>query len=77
MDRNYGLVFVNFLNTKKGINETYTFKLVKALKYMKAKDRLNIKLEELRAGKADSLNIPALENKLYDVEEVLKCYRRL
>lgn len=77
IDRNYGLVFINFLDHKEGIDETYTFRLIKALKYMLAKESLSIKLEELREGKADSLLLPALPDRLYDVEEVLKCYKQL
>ena len=47
LPRNFGLVFVSFLNEEKGIDEAYSFSLIAGLKFMKLLGRFHIKREEL------------------------------
>ncbi|MCO5387830.1 MAG: hypothetical protein NHB14_20905 [Desulfosporosinus sp.] len=70
--RNYGLVFVSFLNEEKGIDEAYSFRLIDGLKFMKRQGRLHIKLTEFRNFEISRLTLPRIpgEERLYDLSGV-------
>lgn len=77
--RNYGLVFVSFLNEAKDIDEAYAFRLVAALRYMHRRSRAHITLEELRQGAIHRINLPLLESaeRKYDLRRAADCYKYL
>ena len=79
ISRNLGLVFISFLNEKKGIDKTYVFRLLTAFKFMKAKGRVSIKLEEFERKKIPCVYVPLLDaaERTYDLKGVLDCYRYL
>lgn len=80
IEKNRGLVFVSFLDSKKGIDEAYAIRLVHALHYMKQTGKTSIPLEHLRqAGKAIVTPIPLLETakRIYDLKGVVECYKYL
>ena len=76
--RNVGIVFVSFLNEERGIDSAYSFRLIDALKFMKTRGRLHIKLEEFTGGPnvVPSLRLSQLPgpNRLYDLSEVNDYY---
>jgi len=47
IDRNYGLVYVSFLNEELKRDVAYAFRLVTAMRYMRQKRRKYISMEEL------------------------------
>jgi hypothetical protein len=79
ISRNYGLVFVSFLDEKKDLDEAYAFRLITALKHMKKKGAVNVKLEELRKGKLPAVRLPLLDwaERTYDLKGVVECYKSL
>jgi hypothetical protein len=58
---NMGMVFVSFYNEAQDRDETYGFRLIPALEYMKANRRLSVPLEVFRAG-----GLPAFKCDLID-----------
>lgn len=76
---NFGLVFVNFLNRDQDRDITYAFRLVKAIEYMKEKDRASVPLKDF-VSEVPALQIPVLEGvipRTYDMRGVLYCYQLL
>ncbi len=72
-ERNYGLVFINFNNPLRELDEAYVFRLTTALKFMRKKDRQFIKLEELKKGTVPAIHLPKVNDKRYDLEGVVDC----
>lgn len=78
LDRNYGFVFVSFLN--EAVDAAYCFRLLDALRYMKTKNRQYITLEELQQGVIEAVPLPriTIDGKLgYDFKGVVKKCRLL
>jgi len=77
--RNYGLVFVNFLDEKKDLDKTYVFRLITAIRYMKKKNRLSIPLKALDNELIPCIKLPLLEaaERTYDLKGVVECYKLL
>lgn len=69
LEHNLGLVLVSFHNPSKQLDETYAFRLIKALEYMKRKDKLHITLKELQNNVIPVMQFPRL-NDIYDLQEV-------
>ncbi len=77
LPRNYGLVFVSFLNEEKGIDEAYSFRIIDGLKFMKSQGRLHIKREELKfvdAMPCRKLRLLPGAERLYDLSGVNEYY---
>lgn len=75
--RNFGLVFVSFLNEERGIDAAYSIRLIDAIKFMKRVGRQHIKLEELRRGAVACLHLPVTwykGHRLYDLQGVNDYY---
>lgn len=80
LERNYGLVFVSFLNEEYGDDEAYTFRLITALKYMKKEGRKYITSKELRNKLIRNVTLPRLtidEKPGYDLKGVKNCFKYL
>lgn len=77
IDRNLGLVFVSFLDEAVGVDKAYAFRLITALHYMKKKGRVHITLEEFIEKRVPCVELPRLENGLYDLQGVVNCYKFL
>lgn len=77
--RNYGLVFVSFLDERKGLDATYVFRLITALKHMDATGSLSISLKALQRGDIPCINLPLIdtEERTYDLKGVIECYKLL
>lgn len=60
IERNYGLVYVSFLNEAQNVDAAYVFRLVTAMRYMQQKKRKYITLEELRAGAIPCVWLPRI-----------------
>lgn len=75
MERNFGLVFVSFLNDT--VDETYVLHLIAALHYMKCTNKLHITLDELRKQHLPCAAIPFLDKdkRIYDLLEVVRFCR--
>lgn len=76
LDRNRGYVFVSFLND--AVDVAYCFRLVTALKYMKARNRQYITLAELQDGAIDTVYLPRMEidgEAGYDFKGVVRACR--
>lgn len=79
IDRNYGLVFVSFLDDKAGVDEAYAFRLVQAMQFMKKKGRVSITLDEFRRQAMPCISLPLLPTaeRTYDLQGVLTCYKSI
>lgn len=80
LERNYGLVFVSFLNEDAGIDEAYTFRLLAALKYMKTQGRRYITRKELYLKEIRNIELSRLtidEEPGYNLKGVNNCYKYL
>ena len=79
ISRNWGLVFISFLNDDKGLDEAYAIRLITALKFMKQKGKVSISLEELRTRAVNCIDLPLLskDERIYDLKGVKECYRYL
>lgn len=80
ISKNYGLVFVSFLDEKRGQDLAYCFRLTAALQFMNKKGRLHITLDELRRNEMTCIALPLLPHereRTYDLKGVLACYKYL
>lgn len=80
ISRNYGLVFVSFLDEARGQDIAYCFRLARALQYMKTRGRQYIHLEEFESGAFPAIALPLLPNekeRTYDLKGVNECYKSL
>lgn len=81
IERNYGMVFVNFHNEAKGRDVVYGFRLISAIHFMGNKGRRYITLQEFMSQEIKSVEIPLLPSddgkRRYDLEELLTCYKSL
>jgi len=72
--RNFGLVFISFLNEAKGIDEAYSFRIKDGLDFMRKAGRWHIKREEIPdMYSVFGLPLPRLpgdDERLYDLEGV-------
>ena len=70
--KNYGLVFVSFLNEERLVNSAYSFRLIDALKFMKNAGRMHIKRDEFRLRLMRCLPLPPVwaATRLYDLTGV-------
>lgn len=77
--RNYGLVIVSFDTEQR--DETYAFRLITALQYMKTQGRASISLHELRTGQFYKRELlPRIEigdEPGYDLKGLVKCCKSL
>jgi len=76
LPRNFGLVFLSFLNEKKRIDEAYSFRIIDGLRFMKPRGRTHIKLAEFRNEDIPCLNMPCngSTERLYDLQGVNDYY---
>ena len=75
--RNFGLVFISFLNEERGIDAAFSIRLIDAIKFMKRAGRQHIKLDELSRGAVACLQLPTAwigGHRLYDLQEVNDYY---
>lgn len=78
--RNYGLVFVSFLDEKRGQDMAYCFRLLRGLQFMQRQGRQYIHLEEFKRNEMPAIDLPLLPNekeRTYDLKGVLECYKYL
>lgn len=71
-ERNLGLVFVSFHNPRQNLDETYAFRLITALEYMKSRDIRYLSIQDLRNAKVPVVKIPRI-NEHYDLRVVIDC----
>lgn len=71
--RNYGLVFINFHNPSRKLDEAYAFRLTSALKHMQKKDRQYVTLEEFKKGTVPAIHLKKINDKRYDLKGVVRC----
>ncbi|MCY8609930.1 hypothetical protein G3M81_12530 [Bacillus paralicheniformis] len=74
IDRNFGLVIVSFHNPEILLDETYAFRLIDGLKFMKQHNKLNIKLTEFQSEALSSVKIPRIGagQPRYDLKELVQ-----
>lgn len=74
IDRNFGIVIVSFHNLDIGLDETYAFRLETAIRFMRQRDRLHIKLTEFQSGTFPSVKIPRVDaaQPRYDLKELMQ-----
>lgn len=83
IERNYGLVLCSFHNPRKGLDDCYAIRLVTAIRYMQAKGRVHINLDELKEahvnGKRVAMRVSRLDKPTptYDLKGVAECYKYL
>ena len=78
--KNYGMVFVSFLDEEAGIDDAYTFRLITALRYMKSKHRKYITQTEFMFNLIPNIQIARItidEKPGYDLKGVKNCYKYL
>src|SRR5690625_4137972 len=56
-ERNYGIVFINFHNSKRNLDEAYAFRLLTALEFMGRKDRQYVTLKEFQKGRSEERRV--------------------
>jgi hypothetical protein len=66
IERNYGLVYVSFLNEAQNRDIAYVFRLFTAMRYMQQKKRKYITLEELQAGVIPCIWLPRIPSEQMD-----------
>lgn len=71
-EKNIGLVLVSFHNPKRNLDETYAFRLVTALQYMKNKDIRYLSIHDLRNKKVPVVKLPKT-NGIYDLKGLISC----
>lgn len=81
IERNYGLVFVNFHNEAEGRDVAYAFRLKTAVIFMNTKGRHHITLPEFIYQEIKSVELPLLPSddgkRRYDLKGLLTCYKSL
>jgi hypothetical protein len=84
IERNYGLVYVSFLNEEVHRDTAYAFRLVAAIRFMQQKKRKYISLEELSEGVIPRIWLPRIAAEKmddgkpgYNLKEVANCYKSL
>lgn len=79
ISRNYGLVFIGFLDEAKDLDEAYVVRLTTALKHMKKKGKASIPLKDFQQQALPCRLLPLLDmaERTYDLKGVIECYKFL
>ncbi len=81
LPKNYGLVFISFLDEARGIDETYVVRFLSLARYLRSKGRISITRNQLMvnilSGKVCCIPTITAEERTYDLRGLGDCLKSM